>query len=220
MQIPRLVHVSIYSHKSLKLSNIVFCFCLVPTVSKFDWNINLFPGSGDEVLLMATGFQSSIGENLPEWSLRKRKAPESDERLDDSQLIFVHQKSPIALHWLSGQLFFPPDNIIYLLLILFRVIIAEGIILWANDAELELLEYRPDEYIGQSIFKVPSVMSYIKNLAFKNTYHYYNVHYHYLSFVWKKRITWAKSSLASPRGKQSEMKVSSFIRNPAMRSSF
>ena len=93
----------------------VFCFSLVPTVSKFDWNINLFPGSGDEVLLMATGFQSSIGENLPEWSLRKRKAPENDERLDDSQLIFVHQKSPIALHWLSGQLFSPPDINIFIL---------------------------------------------------------------------------------------------------------
>lgn len=89
-----------------------FKIYLVPTVSKFDWNLNLFPGIGDEVLLMATGFQSSIGENLPEWSLRKRKAPEGDERLDDSQLIFVHQKSPIALHWLSGQLGFSPDTVV------------------------------------------------------------------------------------------------------------
>ena len=76
---------------------------VVPTVSKLDWNLNLFPGNEDEVLLMATGFQSSIGENLPEWSLKKRKAPESEERLDDSQLIFVHEKSPIALHLLSGS---------------------------------------------------------------------------------------------------------------------
>ena len=47
------------------------------------------------------------------------------------------------------------------------VLAADGVILWANDAELELLEYRPDEYIGQSIFKVHLLPSRSKMFSSK-----------------------------------------------------
>ena len=59
--------------------------------------------------------------------------PCSDEdvkqRAKDSELVDFFQNAPIALHWLSG----------------------EGIVLWANQRELDVLGYTAEEYIGQPI---------------------------------------------------------------------
>lgn len=49
----------------------------------------------------------------------------------DAELIDFFDNAPIALHWLSG----------------------EGIVLWANKTEMNVLGYSPEEYIGQPIMK-------------------------------------------------------------------
>ncbi|KAI2506120.1 cheY-homologous receiver domain [Fragilaria crotonensis] len=53
------------------------------------------------------------------------------ERAQDAELIDFFQNAPIALHWLSG----------------------DGIVLWANQTELDVLGYTAEEYIGQPIMK-------------------------------------------------------------------
>jgi PAS domain-containing protein len=60
------------------------------------------------------------------------KEPVRHEVLRESELIDYFQKAPIALHWLSGT----------------------GQILWANDFEMKMLGYTPEEYIGHSITEV------------------------------------------------------------------
>lgn len=57
--------------------------------------------------------------------------PKSSQPYDDmtSELIDFFQNAPIALHWLSGT----------------------GVILWANNTELQSMGYSADEYIGHSI---------------------------------------------------------------------
>lgn len=47
----------------------------------------------------------------------------------DAELIDFFQNAPIAMHWLNG----------------------EGIVLWANQTELNVLGYTAEEYIGQPI---------------------------------------------------------------------
>jgi len=54
-----------------------------------------------------------------------------EQRAKDSELVDFFQNAPIALHWLSGQ----------------------GIVLWANQRELDVLGYTAEEYIGQPIMK-------------------------------------------------------------------
>jgi PAS domain S-box-containing protein len=54
-----------------------------------------------------------------------------EQRTKDAELIDFFQNAPIALHWLSG----------------------EGIVLWANQTELDVLGYTAEEYIGQPIMK-------------------------------------------------------------------
>ena len=54
-----------------------------------------------------------------------------EERAKDAELVDFFQNAPIALHWLSG----------------------EGIVLWANNTELNVLGYTAEEYIGQPIMK-------------------------------------------------------------------
>jgi len=54
---------------------------------------------------------------------------ESSDRARDAELIDFFQNAPIAMHWLNG----------------------DGIILWANQTELNVLGYTPEEYIGQPI---------------------------------------------------------------------
>ncbi len=54
---------------------------------------------------------------------------ESTDRARDAELIDFFQNAPIAMHWLNG----------------------DGTILWANQTELNVLGYTPEEYIGQQI---------------------------------------------------------------------
>lgn len=54
-----------------------------------------------------------------------------EQRAKDSELVDFFQNAPIALHWLSG----------------------DGIILWANQRELDVLGYTANEYIGQPVMK-------------------------------------------------------------------
>lgn len=54
---------------------------------------------------------------------------DAEQRAKDADLVDFFQKAPIALHWLSG----------------------EGIVLWANQRELDVLGYTAKEYIGQPI---------------------------------------------------------------------
>mmetsp|Transcript_3814 Transcript_3814/g.6360 ORF Transcript_3814/g.6360 Transcript_3814/m.6360 type:complete len:715 (+) Transcript_3814:122-2266(+) len=54
-----------------------------------------------------------------------------EKRAKDDDLVDFFQNAPIALHWLSG----------------------DGIILWANQTELDALGYTAEEYIGQPIMK-------------------------------------------------------------------
>jgi PAS domain S-box-containing protein len=54
---------------------------------------------------------------------------DAEQRAKDADLVDFFQNAPIALHWLSG----------------------EGIVLWANQTELDVLGYTAEEYIGQPI---------------------------------------------------------------------
>lgn len=47
----------------------------------------------------------------------------------DAELIDFFQNAPIAMHWLNG----------------------DGTVLWANQTEMNVLGYTPEEYIGQPI---------------------------------------------------------------------
>ena len=58
-------------------------------------------------------------------------ANDVEQRAKDAELIDFFQNAPIALHWLSG----------------------DGIVLWANQTELDVLGYTAEEYIGQPIMK-------------------------------------------------------------------
>jgi PAS domain S-box-containing protein len=55
--------------------------------------------------------------------------PERAHRARDAELIDFFQNAPIAMHWLNG----------------------EGIVLWANQTELNVLGYTAEEYIGKPI---------------------------------------------------------------------
>jgi PAS domain S-box-containing protein len=56
---------------------------------------------------------------------------DEQQRAKDADLVDFFENAPIALHWLSG----------------------EGIVLWANQTELDVLGYTAEEYIGQLITK-------------------------------------------------------------------
>ena len=90
-------------------------------------------------------------------AVNDRTAPKAKTPFDDmtSELIDFFQHAPIALHWLSGT----------------------GVILWANDTELQSLGYSADEYIGHSIteFLMPGEEEHLQevfgNLAAGRTIH-------------------------------------------------
>jgi PAS domain S-box-containing protein len=52
-----------------------------------------------------------------------------EQRAKDADLVEFFDNAPITLHWLS----------------------AEGIVLWANQSELDVLGYTAEEYIGQPV---------------------------------------------------------------------
>jgi PAS domain S-box-containing protein len=77
---------------------------------------------------------------------------DEEQRAKDAELIDFFQNAPIALHWLSG----------------------EGIVLWANQTELDVLGYTAEEYIGQPIMKfcpdeTELVLEIFKTLGSGNT---------------------------------------------------
>ena len=73
----------------------------------------------------------------------------------EAELVDFFQNAPIALHWLSGA----------------------GVIIWANDSELQSLGYSADEYIGHTIteFLMPGeelhLQEVLGNLAAGRTIH-------------------------------------------------
>jgi PAS domain S-box-containing protein len=54
---------------------------------------------------------------------------DEEQRAKDAELVDFFENAPIALHWLSG----------------------DGIVLWANQTELDVLGYTAEEYIGQPL---------------------------------------------------------------------
>jgi PAS domain S-box-containing protein len=54
---------------------------------------------------------------------------DKEQRAKDAEFVDFFENAPIALHWLSG----------------------DGIVLWANQTELDVLGYTAEEYIGQPI---------------------------------------------------------------------
>jgi len=56
---------------------------------------------------------------------------ESSNRARDEELIDFFQNAPIAMHWLNS----------------------DGTVLWANQTELNVLGYTPEEYIGKPIMQ-------------------------------------------------------------------
>jgi len=69
---------------------------------------------------------------LPSNTIRRSPAKIAGvERYHDSTLIDVLENAPVGIHWVDEQ----------------------GIILWANRTELDMLGYAPAEYIGQPIAK-------------------------------------------------------------------
>lgn len=85
------------------------------------------------------------------------KVPKIDHPYVDmgAELVDFFQNAPIALHWLSGA----------------------GVIIWANDSELNALGYSADEYIGHTIteFLMPGeelhLQEVLGNLAAGRTIH-------------------------------------------------
>jgi hypothetical protein len=70
------------------------------------------------------------------------RTPQSEEKkASEKELLDFLNKAPIAMHWLSGT----------------------GHVLWANETEMNVLGYTPEEYIGQVIldslpFLLPSTL--------------------------------------------------------------
>ena len=70
------------------------------------------------------------GIYCPLWS-----AVDYSDKDGDNQFVGSFQNGPIPLHWLSNS----------------------GHIIWANDAELEILGYSKEEYLGHHMLEVPSL---------------------------------------------------------------
>jgi len=99
-------------------------------------NVEILTLVGEAGLPVKRHFDWTVGKGLrgdPEDYLILFGNPVSEkdveERHKDAELIDFFQNAPIALHWLSG----------------------EGIVLWANQTELDVLGYTAEEYIGQPI---------------------------------------------------------------------
>lgn len=100
-------------------------------------NVEMVTLEGDAGLPLRRHFDWSVGttKTTVGGSLILLGEPCSErtmeQRAKDAELVDFFQNAPIALHWLSG----------------------EGIILWANQTELDVLQYTAEEYIGQPVMK-------------------------------------------------------------------
>ncbi|KAL7430910.1 hypothetical protein ACHAXH_001626 [Discostella pseudostelligera] len=94
----------------------------LPIRKYFDWTIGSINAANDD----------GIGGELTSAVIMYGDMVNEDETSDrarDAELIDFFQNAPIAMHWLNG----------------------EGIVLWANQTELNVLGYTAEEYIGQPI---------------------------------------------------------------------
>lgn len=104
----------------------------LPIRKYFDWTI----GSVNANVVVVDDDDSTIGDDA-EMPLTSAvimygdmvNETESSDRARDAELIDFFQNAPIAMHWLNG----------------------EGIVLWANQTELNVLGYTAEEYIGKPI---------------------------------------------------------------------
>jgi PAS domain S-box-containing protein len=98
-------------------------------------NIEMLTLAGESGVPVRKHFDWTVGQGKDDHILLLFGYPcteqDVEERSKDAELIDFFQNAPIALHWLSG----------------------EGIILWANQTELDVLGYTAEEYIGQPIMK-------------------------------------------------------------------
>mmetsp|Transcript_32431 Transcript_32431/g.47994 ORF Transcript_32431/g.47994 Transcript_32431/m.47994 type:complete len:825 (+) Transcript_32431:312-2786(+) len=93
----------------------------LPIKHYFDWTIGSVNLNGEGGDGMPASAVILYGDMVNE--------AESSDRARDAELVDFLQNAPIAMHWLNG----------------------DGIVLWANQTELNVLGYTPEEYIGQPI---------------------------------------------------------------------
>ena len=95
-----------------------------PIYSTFTWSITKVDA---DTLMISASLPQSVKKNEEE----KEPTPLNEEKtiVTTSEFVDFFQNAPIALHWLS----------------------CTGHIIWANQTELDALEYTADEYIGHSI---------------------------------------------------------------------
>mmetsp|Transcript_19708 Transcript_19708/g.40182 ORF Transcript_19708/g.40182 Transcript_19708/m.40182 type:complete len:982 (+) Transcript_19708:100-3045(+) len=115
-----------------------------PLWRKLDWAISVLDGTRWLLSGRPSGLVSDAASD--EAAENADKAPSERELLD-----FLN-KAPIAMHWLSGT----------------------GHVLWANETEMNVLGYTPEEYIGQPIMQfcpdeTPLVLEIFKTLGSGNT---------------------------------------------------
>ena len=98
-------------------------------------NVEMLTLAGDSGMPVRKHFDWTVGQGRDDHILLLFGYPCSEQEIEqhskDAELIDFFQNAPIALHWLSG----------------------EGIVLWANQTELDVLGYTAEEYIGQPIMK-------------------------------------------------------------------
>jgi PAS domain S-box-containing protein len=96
-------------------------------------NVEMLTLAGDAGVPIRKHFDWTVGQGKDDHILLLFGYPctgqDIEQRSKDAELIDFFQNAPIALHWLSG----------------------EGIVLWANQTELDVLGYTAEEYIGQPI---------------------------------------------------------------------
>mmetsp|Transcript_15524 Transcript_15524/g.22124 ORF Transcript_15524/g.22124 Transcript_15524/m.22124 type:complete len:719 (-) Transcript_15524:1218-3374(-) len=97
-------------------------------------NVEMVTLSGDAGMPIRRFFDWTIGKGTDHCVLlfgEQVNEQDTEQREKDLELVDFFQNAPIALHWLSG----------------------DGIVIWANQTELDVLGYTAEEYIGQPIMK-------------------------------------------------------------------
>ena len=119
-----------------------------PIWRKMDWTLSVF----DETRLIMTGRPTDSGPAALS-SAEPKGADEQPyfEPPSERELLDFLNKAPIAMHWLSGT----------------------GNVLWANETEMNVLGYTPEEYIGKPIMnfcpdETPLVLEIFKSLGSGN----------------------------------------------------
>jgi len=116
-----------------RLRDAIGCVVHAKTVKNRVRNVEMTTLSGPTGFPIRKHFDWFISRTEDRIILLGDQVTEDDvvKRENDDDLIDFFQNAPIALHWLSG----------------------EGIVLWANKTEMNVLGYSEEEYIGQPIMK-------------------------------------------------------------------